>query len=404
MKKKFIIPLLLIIAITITSFAGCKKEETESTEINIDEIMENLDEGGFYVVHNNYPTQIYFGNATFEQGEITTVSVYDSQINSEEKDYSTNRVMWYQDDYENIPTLYKGDSLIFYSNEVLTGEVNFERFEDMGYSLGLCNLYPSSVQGKYQIETEVDKKTAYPESDAAIINQFSQETIILDKISGKQLGAGNISRCGSIVGLEKDSIYKCDFYGGTVLFQSDLTANTRIFASYQQYTSTDCEFLSSTVIKWNIPSWFHSGYYCVNGQGMFRYVNSQEEFTEDMDMNIANDTPEYLLDSDEESTEEKSSDSFSYVLTDSQLGERVLTITIDNPKDATETIVPVEAVFSSTDLNDSNIIKAVEKDNTIIINYTAKKPGEYKCGLTNLCGRHLVYSDAPTTGGNNDNE
>ena len=62
---------------------------------------EGLESGNFYIRHkNNSCEPLYLGEVTFE-------GVANTPDNS--------RVCWFKEDYENIPTLYEGESLILYS-------------------------------------------------------------------------------------------------------------------------------------------------------------------------------------------------------------------------------------------------------------------------------------------------
>ncbi|MBQ9245525.1 hypothetical protein IJ182_04575, partial [bacterium] len=62
-----------------------------------------MEDGVFYVRdQENNCTPVYFGNGTFEEGSISTTP-------------SDERVLWYKDDFEKVPTLYEGDSLIMFT-------------------------------------------------------------------------------------------------------------------------------------------------------------------------------------------------------------------------------------------------------------------------------------------------
>ena len=52
----------------------------------------------------------------------------------------------------------------------------------------------------------------------------------------------------------------------------NLTANIHCFGSMERFVNYDYEFMHSNFIVIEIPEYFKSGYYFVNGVGLFRYV------------------------------------------------------------------------------------------------------------------------------------
>ena len=86
----------------------------------------------------------------------------------------------------------------------------------------------------------------------------------------------NVSDGGTVLGLTKDAQYVCEFYTGTYYQDFVLPANIHSFGSMEQFVSYDYEFLHSNCIKINIPEYFKSGYYFVQGVGLFRYVSEQD--------------------------------------------------------------------------------------------------------------------------------
>lgn len=386
MKKKFL-SLLLVCATISTMFMGCsllsnEEESTESTELDVNKIMKNLDEGGYYVVHNNTPSKIYFGNATYKYGESYAMS---------NKDEPTDRVMWYSDDWEEIPTFYEGDSLIFYSTDVLTETFCFERFQDFGYTIGVCKMQ-ETPSGRFSVSTKDDDCTLYPFSDTEEIGTFSQNHVIIDTIGGKEVRANNITRGGTIYGLKKGETYKCEVYAGTEVYPMLFKANVRALGSMQGYISNDFDFLSSTVIKLNIPEWFNSGYYCIDGVGMFRYITGTE-YVENMDMNVPNVNPEDINIIEETTKEED-----SFFLGTNELGSRKLTISLDVANSSDGAVPKVSCTLSSPDEKPIYFTGQEDDENQIVIFYDATTVGEYKFVLSDLSGRKYTYVDTKYDG------
>ena len=137
MSKK-IIKFIIIVAVMMISMTGCgtrrqQQTETETVDNKIKSIdkMSELEENSFYVYKNKdkkyYP--VYMKNCSFKVDE--------KNINTSQND---NRTLYFNDDWEKVPTLYEGDSLIYYTSENLNETFVIERFEDFGYSVGISNL------------------------------------------------------------------------------------------------------------------------------------------------------------------------------------------------------------------------------------------------------------------------
>ena len=285
--------LIILTIITIFSMTGCglrrKKDtatETDANAIEVYDSMEDLKEDHYYILHDNKYYPVYIKNASYEVPET------DQMKHSSHND---KRSLFFNEDWEKIPTFYQGDMLIYYTSENLNEEFGFERYEDVGYSLGICNLKRMD-SGRYAVNAEKDEsnnQTYYidPDSDANRLYEMKQSQIIIDNIGGAQLRSGNISRGGVIIGLKKNKYYSTDVYGGSKLKNYILKADTRVLTSMEDYKTTDYSFLRSKILKINIPDFFNNGYYNINGHGIFRYVNGVT-YTSKTDFNIPNEVPE----------------------------------------------------------------------------------------------------------------
>ena len=271
---------LLIGIMTITAaLTGCSS--TNVSPIKKDYIS-SLKDGVYYVrqKETNKCEPIYFGTGTFEEGTVKS-SPDDS------------RILWYKDDFAKIPTLYKGDSLIFYTLKDFEEKITFERFEDLGYTIGICGM-TELKSGRYSISTDINKKCTYPGGDTDEILKLTTKNVTLDTIGDKNIrssqdntGSSFLSRCGTLLGLKKDGIYKATIYAGTEEHEYSFTANIKALGSMEVRESYDYTFESGKLINIAIPSDFNSGYYLVNGIGVFRYVNGNS-YNNDTNFNIAN--------------------------------------------------------------------------------------------------------------------
>ena len=85
-----------------------------------------------------------------------------------------------------------------------------------------------------------------------------------------------VSDGGTVIKLKKDKTYTCEFYTGTFYQDFNLQANIHSFGSFERFVSYDYEFMHSNFIAVKIPDYFVSGYYFVNGVGLFRYVSDSD--------------------------------------------------------------------------------------------------------------------------------
>lgn len=182
---------------------------------------------------------------------------------------------------EQIPTVTSKDKLIYISDTTVPEKIVFERFADYGYTIGISNLIPDGGDHYYfcYAETDTDDYKYYVDmnSDAADLIQFETiSRLYLDKVDGKRVNKDSVSKGGTVLGLTKGNKYICEFYTGTFYQDFELTANIHSFGSMEQFTSYDYEFLHSNCIAISIPEYFKSGYYYVNGVGLFRYVTDAD--------------------------------------------------------------------------------------------------------------------------------
>ena len=294
--------ILLIGIIPLLSLTGCGNEEDVPQTLTIGKgsdktYLNGLEDGKIYVRHENTFTEVYFNNATFDQGYIAASP-------------KEGRVYWFLGDEDKIPTLYKGDSLVEYTRDVFEEKFILERFEDLGYSVGICNMQPIE-SGRYTVSTDVEKKNTYPYSDADEITKLTNPTVIVDSISKKPIREYKEvdpqtyepltpppelcvpTKHGTIPGLKKDSYYDVSVYEGTVEHLYKLQANVMILGSMEVLNKLDYKFEEEYLLKIELPEDLKTGYYSINGQGVFRYVtdstyNANTNFNEPNELDDGN--------------------------------------------------------------------------------------------------------------------
>lgn len=193
------------------------------------------------------------------------------------------RSIWISSDIDDsIPTVRKDDLLIYVSSTAVPDGIVFERFADYGYSIGVSNMIKDGG-GHYCIEYAAVDEDDYKysidmNSDASQLSDLAAiERLYLDKVGDTKVREDNVSDGGTVLGLKKDKSYVCEFYTGTYYQDFKLTANIHMFSSLERFTSYEYEFMHSNFIVISIPDYFKSGYYFVNGVGLFRYVAEEDE-------------------------------------------------------------------------------------------------------------------------------
>ena len=302
MVLAMIMPIMLILGCgqTIEEATETVENESSLSDEMLDSLAEeNLEEDSYYVLHKDGTVEeLAFGAASFNQGEA-------------DEGVDETKVMWFTDDITDVPTLVDGDALIYYSTEELSEEFIFERFKDLGYSIGIKGI-TLSPSGRLKISTSMDDGNTYPGGDTDALIQYDNNYVILDALGDAYLRVdpdedenqeydedGNpvvyedalLSSAGTINGLTKGNYYKALVYAGTVKDEYTFQANVRIFNVMEELTRNEFSFANNTVIQIDIPNYFNSGYYMINGAGLFRYVSTED--TASISLNATDDDDKY---------------------------------------------------------------------------------------------------------------
>lgn len=219
----------------------------------------------------------------------------DPTKNTHEED--NDRVLWISDENDNkIPTLYKGDELIYFSTESIPTKIKLERFYDHGYSLGFYGLTENiKGSGQYKLSTQDGAHIKTSSSASKMAKYFtSEDTVVsIPSVGDKKIESKDVSRAGTIKGLIHGAQYDVAAYVGTNRHLIQMTADTHIFSSYELYTLTanSYDFVGDGIITINLPENLKTGYYYINGAGLFRYIdgNSYNDSTNFNDPGVIKD-------------------------------------------------------------------------------------------------------------------
>lgn len=362
-------------AILAVGLTGCGNKSSENKiGVTTFKDIDQLADGGYYVRHGDVYYQPYFGQTSFTPDR--TVTAKDDK-----------RVAWYGEDYANIPTMNKGDTIVYHSTQPFTEGITIERFEDFGYTVGICQMKEAS-SGRYSFATDSRSFNVDIKSDAGSLCQNGETTATFDKIGGVNLRAGNISRAGTIIGLSKGKTYDCDIYIGTDLHECKIKADVKALCSMEVFEIKDYSFNRSKTITFKFPKNLQSGYYNVGGFGIVRYINSAKgEFSESMDMNIPNDIENLYADVDEPSIND---------LEDYTEDIKEETFTLNEDTDVTVSVIYQD----SKDYTEAPVVKVVgseaaytlsEKKNNELSSSLSLKSGTYTIKLIGLGNRTYSY-------------
>lgn len=237
------------------------------------DLYDKLINNTYYVVHDDILYPIYAGIDKTTNGawdEDDAANYYDMYI--------------FRSDLEkNIPTLFEGDRLVYYSKSNVLNYTMYYRMLDAGYSIGSVNLY-KNISGRYFLNLDDSENILYNSGLDDIYNQKDIDYVMFDKVAGVQI-TDDLIDGGVIKGLEKDKYYDFELYLGTFFKPITLQSNFHIFRGFEKFASVEYETLQDFLYEIKIPEYLTTGYYYLNGTGMMRYVEGNV-YNTDTDFNV----------------------------------------------------------------------------------------------------------------------
>lgn len=294
--KKRLFSLFLVITLISISFIGCGilKSNSDTTLNSWHDATNNSKElvsGQYYVWHDENQTDIAkdigadaskfkkykykIFQPVFFEDKVLSEYVGDTQEESDSRVYG-----FLDENEDSIPTLFSGDELIYYSSESLPETFHFERLYTHGYSIGMWGLQ-ENIKGsnKYVLSKATGgMKPSSCDGTKQLSNAMSGDdeiVISIDSVGDKKLTNKDISKSGTIKGLKKDSTYDVDCYLGTRRATLKMSANVLLMSSMEAFDATGYDFVGNGIAKIQLPDYMETGYYIINGIGLFRYVNGK---------------------------------------------------------------------------------------------------------------------------------
>lgn len=382
MKKK-IVALGLSLGVLSALFTGCRADVvTENEKIPSTNDSSKLKTDMFYVWHDesqqNLENDVSVDITKFKDYEYDIFKpVYQEMEPPEDISVGDSKrvMMFLAENEENIPTLYKGDALVFYSEDTLPYEYTLERFYDHGYSFGFYGLeeYIAGSENFVINSTNTSEMGCKKGSSAEIFAEaFSSEEAIVSFpfIGDTKVTTKNVSTAGTVKGLLLGSEYNVDVYFGTKRVSTKLTVDTRIMSSYEELLYLkQYSFVGENIVKVELPSFLKTGYYNINGIGIFRYVDgdSYDTHTDFNEPNLSYDEDGTLL--NEKEIEAYLTDSLDYseLDNDDAINDNKKISTIKKQYDFKEgDKIQITAAFSNAE---DDAFAWGSKDNSITITY-----------------------------------
>lgn len=375
--SKRIAAAFLATSLVLTGCSGFERVRGYRGEysVEVEENSSRLEDNAFYVAKKDGTYhKLYIGEASFQAGQAVP-------------EPSSERVAWFGKDYDKIPTMYKGEQIAYRSTTEFDEVFGIERFEDTGYTIGICGMKESST-GRFRFSTNPDDMQIDIDASTGELYQLGEHTVTMERIGDIELRRGNISKAGTVVGLERGRTYETEVYVGTDIIRYSFVADVRAFVSYEADTINDYVYTQGNTVLLSFPEWYQSGYYYVDGYGFVRYVAGENEYTENMDMNIPND-PLVVADS----SAKESGDTVTEEITFRTEKEETITVkvTFDHEggsadgygsiPDPTARVLGDSAVYSLNPGNEGELVATM-----------TVPAGDYKLEIAGLNGRTYNYT------------
>lgn len=301
MKRLICIILAATICMSITGCSVVRKDllNEDITSKTATCNSKELYDGQFYVWHDEQQSNIEKDiNCDQSKFKDYNYNIFRPVYMDENKLEDEEVIMVLDENDEKIPTLHPGDKLVYYSTSKIPLTLNFAKYYDHGYSIGLYHLTEVMKYSEQYIISDASyvKKGSSVERIGSLFSDCDKVSIA--KVGDVNLTYENLSEAGTIKGLIEGNSYEVNAYAGTLRYTLNAAAaDTRIFSKMGDYEAYSYSFVGNGVMIIDIPSYFKSGYYTINKMGLFKYVANESDtnFNEDIDKDEYNKYEEDLI-------------------------------------------------------------------------------------------------------------
>lgn len=292
-KRRILTSILSLTAAVCILSTGCgkKKEEGPVDETLTAITLSDLTPGNFYVKSGDAFYLLPIEDMNYDPGkELKTIDDKTNGIVSSDD----NRLLDFVYKDMAIPTLYKNDQLIYVSIDPVN-EFTWERYKDYGYSIGLSGLSLTNSGKAKSGEKTVLANGSSVQNVLSGVEIPEGSDLTVDKINGTSITDKYMNDGGIITGMSKDATAQIDFYVGTAALQLTASADTKYFKSFEMYQTDRYSLSTDGYAIVEVPNYFKSGYYLINGTGFVKFLNIDRGVDES---GISLDTPYYYQGSD----------------------------------------------------------------------------------------------------------
>ena len=258
--------IIFLLAASLCFLSGCKDIQIFEKEVDPNKQLELSDDeietDKYYIKNGTKFVEVYQPKGNIK-----------GSMNALKKD----RVFYFVEsfgDENKVPEHYRGEIIAYASNKSSLEEINLERFKDLGYSIG---IYEGRIEndGYYHVNLENQGKVENSELFLAMAETQSTD-IRIKSINGVPVSEEMIDKnTGVFLGLSPMESYKIEFFSGTYYYEAEVKADTHFLQSYEIYSFGESNFTDTLngYMAFETPENLKSGWYFVNGNGLFKYYN-----------------------------------------------------------------------------------------------------------------------------------
>ncbi len=174
-----------------------------------------------------------------------------------------------------VPDCFRGEGLAFASDRTLDRNVFLERYKSIGHSIGAFN--GTFDEAGYLCYTYGENCIVPGSSLAKILADAKSEYIRIESINNEKITPAQVDTdCGVINVLEEDKEYTIQMYVGTEYIDTKVIADTHMLKSFELFLYEDdkgMDFSSNSYLYFPMPDDLKTGYYQINGGGVFKYYD-----------------------------------------------------------------------------------------------------------------------------------
>lgn len=254
------IRLLLGVLIVSTVITGCEGQKIFREKVDkyaLPEVTkENLEEDIYYVKNGTRFSPVYAAENTKAFGNPNTIE--------------ESRICYFLKEESMVPEYFSNEYLAVSGSSLQLRNVSLERYKDLGYSFG---LYGCTVDEDGYLCFDLKQNIVINSDIDQILATAKSNEIRITTINGEPVSDKNINSAGVITGLEKEKEYTLSFYSGTYYGTVSVVADTHMIQSFEWYELTEIETTKNGYLKITLPDDLKSGWYCIEGQGIFKYYD-----------------------------------------------------------------------------------------------------------------------------------